>query len=50
MFLDVPNREFGQVLVDFSDNSAFHVGMKGVAQFRERARQGRSTQNGRGIA
>ena len=40
MFLDLPDREFGQVLVDFGDDPAFHVGMKGVAQLRERARRG----------
>ena len=40
MFLDLPDREFGQVLVDFGDDPAFHVGMKGVAQFRERTRRG----------
>jgi len=40
MFLDLPDREFGQVLVDFGDDPAFHIGMKGVAQFGERARRG----------
>jgi hypothetical protein len=40
MFLDLPDRDFGQVLVDFGDDPAFHVGMKGVAQLRERARRG----------
>ena len=40
MFLDLPDREFGQVLVDFGDDPAFHVGMKDVAQFPERTRRG----------
>jgi hypothetical protein len=38
MFLDLPDRKFGQVLVDFSDDPSFHVDMKSAAQFRQRAR------------
>ena len=34
-----PDWKLGQILVDFGDDAVFHVGMKGVAQLRERARR-----------
>src|SRR4249919_2004298 len=39
MLLDFPDWKLGQILVDFGDDAVFHVGVKGVAQLRERARR-----------
>ena len=44
VLFDLGDRMFGQVLVDFSHNSAFHVGVKSMPQICKRARRSNDDQ------